>query len=234
MAGEKGKPAGGSGGNRSTNVRDEIVRVATRLFAEKGYSQTTMTEIAKAAKLRQPSVYYWFRNKEELLNATASVKRFSPALHRVLKASDAGTAPQLYRLLLEDTRRICRFGPLDYHQVEAVAFRDPGEFSQFWSEYRLLFETALGLIRRGQQESIFRPLDAAAATASALCLNEGLQKLYRYREARSPSDPFPDGLGIFEDVDAVAHQSASNTLLSLLSDPNNLAMVRTRAGEISL
>jgi AcrR family transcriptional regulator len=38
--------------------REEILAVATRLFAENGYAKTTMTGIAKACGLRQPSLYY--------------------------------------------------------------------------------------------------------------------------------------------------------------------------------
>src|SRR5687768_4973329 len=47
--------------------REEIVAVASRLFAERGVAATTMSEIARRSGLRQSSVYYYFRDKEAIL-----------------------------------------------------------------------------------------------------------------------------------------------------------------------
>ena len=58
--------------NRRARVgdpRQEILTVASRLFAEQGVGGTTMSEIAGAAGLQQPSVYYYFSSKEAILEA---------------------------------------------------------------------------------------------------------------------------------------------------------------------
>ena len=57
------------------SARDEVIAVATRLFSEQGFAQTTMAQIAEAAGLRQSSLYYYFRRKELILEATFSVNR---------------------------------------------------------------------------------------------------------------------------------------------------------------
>ena len=46
-----------------------ILAAAGRLFAERGVSGTTMVEIARASGLRQSSLYYYFHNKEHVLEA---------------------------------------------------------------------------------------------------------------------------------------------------------------------
>ncbi len=46
--------------------RDEILRVAFEVFAEKGYSGATMLEIARRARASKETLYAWFRNKEKL------------------------------------------------------------------------------------------------------------------------------------------------------------------------
>lgn len=46
--------------------RREIMNAATRLFAEKGYHGTAMSEIAKEAEFSTGSLYNFFQNKEEL------------------------------------------------------------------------------------------------------------------------------------------------------------------------
>ena len=50
-------------------------RAATSLFAEQGFAKTTMAQIAEAAGLRQSSLYYYFRRKELILDATFTVNR---------------------------------------------------------------------------------------------------------------------------------------------------------------
>ncbi len=49
--------------------RSGILAAAGRLFAERGVSGTTMVEIARASGLRQSSLYYYFHNKEHVLEA---------------------------------------------------------------------------------------------------------------------------------------------------------------------
>lgn len=48
--------------------RDEIVQVAVRLFKEKGYKSTTLSDIAKDAGLDRATVYYYVGSKEELFH----------------------------------------------------------------------------------------------------------------------------------------------------------------------
>jgi len=49
------------------NTRMRIIDAATRLFAEQGYQQTTISEIAKVVGLAEGSIYDHFRGKEDLL-----------------------------------------------------------------------------------------------------------------------------------------------------------------------
>lgn len=47
--------------------RAEIVEGAARLFDEYGYHQTTMDDIAAAVGVRKPTLYHYFRSKDEIL-----------------------------------------------------------------------------------------------------------------------------------------------------------------------
>src|SRR5438270_7895884 len=46
---------------------DAILAAATRVFAEKGYSTASITEIAKAADISDGLIYKYFDNKRDLL-----------------------------------------------------------------------------------------------------------------------------------------------------------------------
>src|SRR4051794_41678450 len=46
---------------------DAILAAATRVFAEKGYSTASITEIAQAAEISDGLIYKYFANKRDLL-----------------------------------------------------------------------------------------------------------------------------------------------------------------------
>lgn len=49
--------------------KDNLIDAALRVFAEKGYSDTTMTDIARKAGVFTPVLYEYFKTKEDLLFA---------------------------------------------------------------------------------------------------------------------------------------------------------------------
>jgi len=50
----------------SENAKNEIMEQATLLFAQKGYNQTSVGDIAKASGFSKGHIYYHFGNKEKL------------------------------------------------------------------------------------------------------------------------------------------------------------------------
>jgi AcrR family transcriptional regulator len=72
------KAAIAEGGVEYTAKRHELVRVAVRLFKEKGYKSTSLNDIAKSAGLDRATLYYYVASKEEL---------FEEAVHGVLDAN---------------------------------------------------------------------------------------------------------------------------------------------------
>ncbi len=49
--------------------RDEILKVAEEVFAEKNFKGATMREIAEKVNIKKPALYYHFRNKEDIYNS---------------------------------------------------------------------------------------------------------------------------------------------------------------------
>jgi AcrR family transcriptional regulator len=60
-----------------------ITSIAIDLFAKKGFSVTSMRDIAKAAKVNVALIYYYFKNKEEILYHI--IEHSSRDLLRILK-----------------------------------------------------------------------------------------------------------------------------------------------------
>ncbi len=54
-------------GQKKDLSREEILRVAARLFRDKGYRATNLQEVADHFGVRRPAIYYYFANKVEIL-----------------------------------------------------------------------------------------------------------------------------------------------------------------------
>jgi AcrR family transcriptional regulator len=53
---------------RSLDVkRDAVLQTAAQLYLEMGYRKTSMSQLAARLNITKPALYYYFRNKEELL-----------------------------------------------------------------------------------------------------------------------------------------------------------------------
>lgn len=53
--------------NHDEAKRDAVLQTAAHMFLEQGYRRTSMSELAKRLQITKPALYYYFRNKEELL-----------------------------------------------------------------------------------------------------------------------------------------------------------------------
>ena len=82
-----------------TNRRAELVRVAARLFREKGFDATTVRDIAHAAGMRSGSPFYHFENKHALLAAVME-EGLRLGLERTERALAGGPLPARERLQL--------------------------------------------------------------------------------------------------------------------------------------
>jgi len=68
------------------DVRTQILREATRLFARKGFDGTTVQELADSVGIRKPSLLYHFASKDELRQAVLDdvLSRWSEVIPNVL------------------------------------------------------------------------------------------------------------------------------------------------------
>jgi AcrR family transcriptional regulator len=109
------------------NKKDKILIAALEEFARKGYSRTTITEIAKRAKVAVGLVYNFFDNKEDLL--WSCVKEYiDPEIDNLILAVSQIKDPtdRLYEffrqhgLLLEKKPDVARFIAIESRQNDLM------------------------------------------------------------------------------------------------------------------
>ncbi len=54
---------------RSQDSRDEILKAAMQLFANRGFHETSMSEVAREARVSKALIFWHFKTKEELFVA---------------------------------------------------------------------------------------------------------------------------------------------------------------------
>ena len=52
----------------ATAIETKIIKKAQKLFIQKGFAETSMSDIAEALKINRPTLYYYFRTKEKLFD----------------------------------------------------------------------------------------------------------------------------------------------------------------------
>jgi AcrR family transcriptional regulator len=87
---------------KAERKRRDILRSAAHAFKKKGYSATTMEDIASELLMTQGSLYYYFKSKEEILFACHeySMEHILTSLEWV-SAADATAAAKIRTLVAE-------------------------------------------------------------------------------------------------------------------------------------
>lgn len=210
------------------SARDEILRAATRLFAELGFAQTTMAQIAEEAGLRQSSLYYYFRRKELILQATFAVNRAPIEFLKRISRDPGSAALRLYRLVRFDVVQLC-LAPCDVNEVWRISLVQSDLFGEFWVDRRDLHRRVARLVRDGVDEGSFlEDTDARFTALSLMSANEGAQNWWRQRDERRLDGAPADAPPRYAPAD-VGERTAATALRSLLKRPSALGAIQRQA-----
>src|SRR5438067_1415556 len=150
--------------------REELTRIAARLFAERGYQGTSLADLAGELGVRKPSLYHHIASKEDLLWAVA--REGADAFHAALDGVP-GAAPPAERIRLALRAHLAVVaGQLDIATVFVREWRylEGERRERFLAERRRYEERIRDLFRDGVEGSELRT-DLDVATAALLFLS---------------------------------------------------------------
>lgn len=142
--------------------RAEILRLSSELFADRGYHNTSMQDIAEAAQIQKASIYYYYKSKDEILSEVLEMGVQSLLVdgRAALEFSD-DPREKLRELLRAHVRNLRRY----FHQV--IVFLSVGrslagqhEFEPYFEWRREYDRMYVDVIREGQDKGLFRRDDA--------------------------------------------------------------------------
>lgn len=153
-----------------TGMRDPIIAGAARLFRERGFTDTSMQDIANAAGLSRPALYHHFENKHQILaTLVEEVTLHSARETERIAAAAAGGDP---RQVLKDVVRAHALAILTRPELFAVLLREERNLPTHIRELqrtgkRDLLDRVAGILRNGVEAGCFRAIDPAF---TALCI----------------------------------------------------------------
>jgi AcrR family transcriptional regulator len=155
---------------RTQNTRrDNILQAAAAAFARYGYEKTTLDDISQSVGLNKASLYYYFKNKDDLFVAVV-----------VMETSAFFTDLQAKTLAIPDVRRqvryyltehIRRYGEVLHHSnlsAERASILDP-IFREVYGDLRQKdIEFLAAILKRGVAENAFSFPDTSVDVAHNL------------------------------------------------------------------
>jgi AcrR family transcriptional regulator len=119
----------------STTRRDELLAIAAKLFAERGFKNTTVRDIADAAGILSGSLYHHFDSKEAMVDEL--LDSFQTQLWEQYDAIEA--SDESPRAKLEAIVRVS-FDAIDRHHSEVAIFQTDAVYLATFDRFAYLHE----------------------------------------------------------------------------------------------
>lgn len=186
-----------------TLTRQDILDAAIGLLTREGIQGLTMDRVAAEAGVAKGTLYVYFENKEQMLEAAINAS-FDPLVRECSALLDGDLAPD--RKLEEFS--LCHLGFFDEHRdlIRVLLFdreRAHSGRSRYTDiRYRTSIERMADVLDDGVRQGLFSPLDSMKVSAMFIEANMGMvmQRIHDGtsgdvgKDARQITDIFMEGL----------------------------------------
>jgi TetR/AcrR family transcriptional regulator, cholesterol catabolism regulator len=141
--------------------REEVVDIAARVFAQRGYHATSIDDLSEATGLQRGGLYHYIGGKQELL-IRIHERFIEPLLHNAREIAARGESPEvelrlLAQALVQDIADYRDQVTVFLHEWRII--EDHPEWKDIRKARKEFEEIIASCIRRGAEAGIFRPLD---------------------------------------------------------------------------
>ncbi|MGC8719935.1 MAG: TetR/AcrR family transcriptional regulator [Thermodesulforhabdaceae bacterium] len=213
--------------DKKTEKYERILDAAIRVFAQKGFYQSRVSDIAREAGVADGTIYLYFKNKDDILISIFEEKMRSAIAIFQQELSQTENALSKLKRFVRVHLDLFRQNP----ELAAVLQVELRQSSRFMKEYKKVelkrFLDIIGdIVKQGQEEGLFRKdlpvslvkrfiFGALDEVISTWVLSGGRFNLTDYADVLS--DLFIRGLGtirVFEDVISSEEGGASEVASS--------------------
>jgi AcrR family transcriptional regulator len=171
------------------NKRDEILVQAANLFRKKGFSGTSMQDIARDVGILKGSIYYYFNSKNEIFREVLN-KGISPVLKNAefIMAKDLSPAEKLRELLRSHIDYIIHDNYsliLYFQEKEKISLQETKKYIESRNRYEKIFKD---LLAQGIKQGVFPKVDITLTVYAILGMCNWIVQWYNPKGSRSPKD----------------------------------------------
>lgn len=182
--------------SRASFVTNVIFERAITLFLEKGFSSTSMNDLAKVCKVSKPALYYYFPNKTALLEMLYDhITKDFYDLTTVLAKKGESPRQKLVNIILHqarynmEQRRFLTVFWRERHQFEAQARKKLAE------RERSFEQLVTGLLEEGKQAGEFHHHNSQVVAMSILGMLSTVHRWAHHLDA-TPEDVAQSIMGL--------------------------------------
>lgn len=175
-------------GKPAADPRQEILVAASRLFSENSYGGTQLKEIADAAGLQTPSLYHYFSNKDEILQALLNhANKDSEQFVRYIFNGKGRASVKLRNVLVRYVSWLTS-GPYAFWFLVGTAPRNATADTEFGQRYEKMADGFRTLLVTAIDEGDFRAIDPDFALHMIWGTVSGAMNMYNFQHISSPED----------------------------------------------
>ena len=158
-----------SGTAPASTRRSELLAIAAQLFADRGFKNTTVRDIADAAGILSGSLYHHFDSKESMVDEILSTfqEELFASYDAVLASDDDARAK------IEQAVRLS-FQAIDQHPFEVAIFQNEADYLGTFARFGYLAE------RNAQSRQVWLTLLEEGIRTGALRADLDLDLTYRF------------------------------------------------------
>lgn len=168
-------------------TKNKLKEVAMRLFGEKGYEGTALSEIAKEVGVKTPAIYAFFENKEDLFMTVfrEAMLSYNTYIQEMSEAQQVLSARESLRGILSRQYEFYQKSPdaskivLRYVVFPPAFLKDTIQ-DAFLQSDRMLTQIIEQLINKGIAEGVIRDQSIEQLVDAFLNLMDGLSMQYFY------------------------------------------------------
>lgn len=159
-------------------TKEKIQQAAFKCVARFGFEKTTLDDIAKEVGLNKASLYYYYKNKEEIFLeiTTTSTRQFLETLQAGTLATTGGIVAQIRYFLLE--RAVYYVRMVEQTRISEETLRQVEHL--FWEQMKDVQaqeQTFLdNLCQAAISDGVLKPFDTARMALNLIALSESIKK----------------------------------------------------------
>lgn len=147
--------------NKRQQRYENILRKAVELFAIQGYDNTTISDLQNSVDMGRGTMYFHFKNKEELLKSVMNHYFLEPKLNILLQIPDNADVPYMINSLLsyidglrESLETLDCKNIINTSNVMMLMYSAYSRFDDLARKARRLYQIEFGLWRRAIENDV--------------------------------------------------------------------------------